>query len=68
MSNFGEQSTVHVWRKLTRFDVLAIREAFAYKCFTQTELAVHHNVSVSTIRNAIHGRTWRHVAMPAVVE
>jgi len=48
--------------KLTRRDVLAIRQEYAQGQITQSSLAERYGVAISTIGHLLTGRSWRHVA------
>jgi hypothetical protein len=49
--------------KLSEDDVLAIRNAFV-RGATQTSLALEYHVSVGSVCNIVHGKSWQHVTMP----
>lgn len=52
---------LHGMSKLTSEDVLAIREIFSKKNTTTFKLAEDYKVSVSTIRNILSRRNWKHI-------
>lgn len=47
--------------KLTRDDVIAIRHRYKVGGITYEELALQYSVSVTTVGNAVTGKTWKHI-------
>lgn len=47
--------------KLTAVEVLAIREKYASRVYTQADLSREYRVSINTVRNIVNGTTWQQV-------
>lgn len=47
--------------KLTRQQVIEIRDLWNRKAMTQPELATHYGMSVISIQGIIYRRTWKHI-------
>lgn len=47
--------------KLTREDVLDIRNAYALGCFSQRHIAKAYNVSQANIKCIVNNETWTHI-------
>lgn len=51
--------------KLTGAEVMEIREKYASGLYTQARLSREYQVSITTIRNIVHGVTWQN--LPGVI-
>lgn len=55
---YGDNSTFH---KLSKIQVIEIREKYATKKYSQTELACEYNVARATIGKIVNNLTWKHI-------